>query len=518
MENFGNQQYNSPETISRVINLCDNLFYNNYLETGVLNSREEICGRIKQQVAETFVDFWGPAHSQKIQDKVNSTEIAFLYQTIGPRNSIDEFLKQVKLDNFNKTTGGNFEFPISFEYVSWLLSQNGNDLKAVLETSSSPNIDFALSQLGVTKEEILVNENLARLTANQINELAAVWDKTGYSSNPEINENLQFLDGFVSQHRMNMIKQNEEECRLMGIAESAAISEQFYQAMFVNYWGVRKDPIAKITAPDYSDWDLFRNDNLTEAYHCNGMVAFGINPSDLVLIHEFVHSVDSSGFEKGHREKGGTPYSSQYRENQMFNEVITDYFAVQMFNARNARGKGNIINGKGFTSSYSQLFEIMDGFLSAYMPELKETRLREFPAEEFMRVVGESQFENIAILCNEVMGLNHNRTILDIAELSGAKGQELEALLEGLTKEQSPIRQVVNFLGRNSAELATKLQSKDSPHLQKFAQLLFGASNTIGALTQQHVAKTLEPPIESLSKESENDMEMVMEKNNNFNY
>ena len=517
MENFGNQQYNSPETISRVINLCDNLFYNNYLETGVLNSRQEICGRIKQQVAETFIDFWGPAHSQKIQDKVNSTEISFLYQTIGPRNSIDEFLTKIKLDNFNKSAGGSFESPMSFWYVSWLLSNNGNDLKAVLETSSSPNIDFALSQLGVTKEEILANENLARLTANQINELSALWDKTVYSANPEINENLQFLEGFVSQHRVDMIKQNEEECELMGITGSNAISDEFYNKMFVNYWGVRKDPIAKTLAPN-RDWDLFRNDNLTEAYHCNGEITLGINPSDIVLIHEFVHSVDSSGFEKGHRERRATPYSSQYRENQMFNEVITDYFAVQMFNARKAKGKEDILCGKSFKSSYSKLFEVMDSFLLAYMPELKETRLREFPAEEFMRVVGESQFETISVLCNELISLNHDRTVLDIVGLSGVKGQELGDLLDGLTKGQSPIRQVVNFLGRNSAELATKLQGKDSPHLQRFAQLLFGASNTIGTLTQQHVAKTLESPIESLSKESENDMEMVMTNSNSFNY
>lgn len=518
MGNLENQQYNNPETISRVINLCDNLFYNNYLETGVLNSRQEIQGKIKQQVAETFIDFWGPAHSQKIQDKVNSTEISFLYQTVGPRNSIDDFLNQVKLDNFNATTGGNFKSPLSFWYVSWLLSNNGNDLKTVIETSSSPNIDLALEQLGVDKSEIVANESLARLTANQIFELAEVWDKTTYSTNPEINENLQFLEGFVSQHKLDMAKQNDEECQLMGITDQASISNEFYKKMYVNYWGVRKDPVAKALAPNNSSWDLFRNDSGTAAFQCGNTVAFGVELSDWVLFHEFIHAVDGAGFEKGHFEKGNTPYSNQYRQNEMFNEVVTDYFAAKMFNGRVASGKEAILSGKPFKSTYSKLFEVMDGFLSSYMPELKETRLREFPAEEFERVVGESQFETISVLCNELISLNHDRSVLDIAGLSGVKGQELDELLQGLNKEQSPIRQVVNFLGRNSAELATKLQSKDSPHLQRFAQLLFGASNTIGALTQQHVAKTLESPIESLEMEAENDMEMVMTKSNSFNY
>ena len=75
----------------------------------------------------------------------------------------------------------------------------------------------------------------------------------------------------------------------------------------------------------------------------------------------------------------------------MFNEVITDYFAVLMCNERARKGKGVIVNSESFESSYSQLFGIMDKFLSSYIPELKETRIREYPAEEFMRVIGEDQ-------------------------------------------------------------------------------------------------------------------------------
>ena len=90
------QSYSS-EKISQIINICDNLFYNNYITTGVLNTREEIQTRIKGQVAETFVEFWGQDHSQKIKDKIDSTNISFLYQTIGPRNSIEDFLRQTKV-------------------------------------------------------------------------------------------------------------------------------------------------------------------------------------------------------------------------------------------------------------------------------------------------------------------------------------------------------------------------------------------------------------------------------------
>jgi hypothetical protein len=63
------QSYSS-EKIAQVINLCDNLFYNNYLTTGVLNSREEIQTKIKGQVEESFIGFWGQSHSKKFKIKL----------------------------------------------------------------------------------------------------------------------------------------------------------------------------------------------------------------------------------------------------------------------------------------------------------------------------------------------------------------------------------------------------------------------------------------------------------------
>ena len=189
-----------------------------------------------------------------------------------------------------------------------------------------------------------------------------------------------------------------------------------------------------------------------------------------------------------------------------------------MYNERLRKGKGPIVKQELVKSEYMQLFDIMNEFLSAYLPELKETRIREYPAEEFMRVIGEEQFESIAVLCNEMIGLSHDRTIVDIAEISGIKEQELSGLLQGVTNNQSRIRQFINLIGRNSEQLASKLQGMDSPHLQRFAQLLYGATNTIGNITQQHVAKSLDSPIESLDMENEDEQVMTMNYTPKFNY
>lgn len=511
------QSYSS-EKIAQVINLCDNLFYNNYLTTGVLNSREEIQAKIKGQVKESFIEFWGQSHSQKIQDKVNSTNISFLYQTIGPRNSIENFLRQTKVTNFNNANGTNFEDPQCIEFVSWLLSQHNNDIKSLIETSNSINLEMCLQQLDTTKEDVLNNESLAKLVVGQINDLGQKWKVTQYSENSEINANMQFLEEFVKDFRMQVSQDVRQECISQEITDINTISNQIYETFFVNYYGVRKDPIALTLAPNSFDWGLLRCDNGTEAYHRGGTVTFGISPSDLVVLHEFIHAVDGAGFEKGHREKGKTEYSNQFRENEIFNEVITDYFAVLMYNERARNGKGVIVNSESFESSYSQLFGVMDKFLSSYLPELKETRIREYPAEEFMRVVGEDQFKNIAVLCNEMIGLSHDRTIVDIAEISGIKEQELSGLLQGVTSNQSRIRQFINLIGRNSEQLASKLQSMNAPHLQRFAQLLYGATNTIGNITQQHVAKSLDSPIESLDIENEDEQVMTMNYTPKFNY
>lgn len=499
-----------PEKISQIINICDNLFYNNYLSTGELKSSNEIKSKIKEQVAETFTSFWGQSHSQKIQDKANSTNLSFLYQTIGPRNSIENFLKQTKVTNFNKTNGTNFENPQCYEFVSWLLSHHDNDIKSLIETSNSTNLEMCLQQLGTTKEEILNNDSLAKLIISQINDLGQKWKTTQYSENSEINANMQILEEFVDHYRQQTTQEIRQECISQGITDKNTISNQIYKAFSVNYYGVRKDPIALTLAPNPADWELFRFDNDTEAYYRDGTVSFGISPSDLVVLHEFIHAVDGAGFEKGHREKGKTEYSNQFRENEMFNEVITDYFAVIMYNERARNGKGVIVNSESFESSYSQLFGIMDKFLSSYLPELKETRIREYPAEEFMRVIGKNQFENIAVLCNEMIELSHDRNILDIAEISGIKKQELSELLQGVTNNQSRIRQFINLIGRNSEQLASKLQSKNSPHLQRFAQLLYGTSNTIGNITQQHIAKSLDSPIKGLDLEHEDELVMTM--------
>lgn len=512
MDNLNEKYSITPERIAHAKYICDNLFYNNYLSTGILNTREEIQSRIKRQVVETATDFYGAQHNKKIQEKVDSTTINFGYQTIGPSNSIEDFLKQTKIANFNKQNGTNFESPKIFGDILKLLSQNNNDIKVLIESNLDiKGIEYCLFQLGASKDDVLTDESLAKLVVSQINDLGQKWNTTQYSENPEINENMMFLESFVDDvdklttHRIldlclsRRIEDRDEQLKKL-------LDEKCYRKDSVWWYRYNLDPLASA-----EDQSLHKGKATLGAYNSSQhTLRLGICPDDVTILHEFIHAIETSGFEKGHSEKGRTEYSNQFREYEKFNEVITDYFAVLMYNERLKRGKGPIVKQELVKSEYMQLFDVMNEFLSSYLPELKETRIREYPAEEFMRVVGEDQFKNIAVLCNEMIALSHDRTIVDIAEISGIKEQELSGLLQGVTSNQSRIRQFMNLISRNSEQLASKLQSMDSPHLQRFAQLLYGATNIIENITQQHVAKSLGLPIESLDMENEDEQVMTI--------
>ena len=59
---------------------------------------------------------------------------------------------------------------------------------------------------------------------------------------------------------------------------------------------------------------------------------------------------------------------------------MTDYLATLMYRKLQSNNQ-EIVSQKDFTSSYSLLFDVMEKFILSYLPELKETRLREFTAE-----------------------------------------------------------------------------------------------------------------------------------------
>jgi len=65
--------------LKKVIKLCDNIFYGKYLETGELKTRDELQNKIKKEVTETFIKFWGNEHAEYLTKKIENTKIHFVY-------------------------------------------------------------------------------------------------------------------------------------------------------------------------------------------------------------------------------------------------------------------------------------------------------------------------------------------------------------------------------------------------------------------------------------------------------
>ena len=106
-------------------------------------------------------------------------------------------------------------------------------------------------------------------------------------------------------------------------------------------------------------------------------------------------------------------------DSEMLNEVVTDYFATLMCQRRAITNQPEIVNSQTSMSAYSDLFGVMNKFLTYYLPELKEIILRQFPTEEFKRIIGERLYEKLAAMCSLKIALNHDKQLHEMAQKRG---------------------------------------------------------------------------------------------------
>jgi len=65
--------------VEQVVRICDNVFYNRYLEKGVLSETNEIKKNIKKEIITTFVNFFGEKYRQRIESTIQRTQLDFVY-------------------------------------------------------------------------------------------------------------------------------------------------------------------------------------------------------------------------------------------------------------------------------------------------------------------------------------------------------------------------------------------------------------------------------------------------------
>ena len=509
----------SKKELDRVIYLCDNLFYNNYLDTGVLQSKQEIQDHIKTQVTESFVQFWGPQHADKITKKIVNTKIHFVYQVCGPTNSIDNFLISEKSKRFNQFNKTEFANPVFFKYAAKLFRNPfvnaGKTLQKTLSGELVPlNLLNCLKELKVEMAEIINDETLANKVVSQIKDYGKKYNNTNFSDDSKINDDLQFLQKFVNKVARDVVA----TCKVNGI--------DYNEAIYQNLYGTEIDPIVLSKHYDDNVAAMLRRQNILALRDQNSSnIYLGIRPGDETVLHEFVHEVENVGFEDGESECVKLFYTDATRHYEMFNEVITDYIAVLINKQRIKDGKQKIVGGKEFDSSYSELFGVMGKFLDSYLPELKETRMREYPAEEFQRVIGQKNFETIAVLCNELIALKNDLEVCKglqgdgytISDLMADKGEcfygsmdfftnqianiddsatkELGKTLNRALRKQSLTKQVNLFLQKQSQNVADYLEQTKNPKLSKLAPVFMNASKVFKDKVQIEALKKLKAPI-----------------------
>ena len=515
----------SPKKIEEAIKICDNLFYGKYLETGELKTREELQQHIKEEVAETFVKFWGKDYAHEIVKKILGTRIHFVYQVDGPSNSLDAYLVTLKSQRFNERYHTEFESPIYFKHIAKELSKPFMNpvktlQKALKDEEKSYNFSIVLKELKIDKDKVIQDDVFAKSVVEQIKTLGKQFNQIAYSVNPSINQNLVELEKLVFKVGKNL----RRECNRRNI--------QMYDALFTTDVGIEFDPLVAALDLDKNAKVMLRQEAFAGLKADDSSdIYYAIKPGDDTVLHEFIHEVDNVAFQKGKSEWVTSFYSDQLCQNQMFNEVITDYFAMLMKNQRKAEGKSSIVCDTEIESEYSYLFNKMGKFLDAYLPELKVIRLREYPAEEFARIIGVKNFDDIAVLCNELIALKHDlhecemaqendTTLNDLMADSGVffygsmdffadKMQRLhdhadrmmDKSLNKALRKQSLAKRLDLFLADKTQKIAGRLEKSKNPKLSKLAINFSGAAKDFKNKAQNEGLKKLQEPLQNIGKQ-----------------
>ena len=337
-----------------------------------------------------------------------------------------------------------------------------------------------------------------------IRELAQSWKSVSLSDNPTINQNLCLVESFVDEVKLNAYNQK------VG-------SGNEFQTLYENIYSRELDPLVVRLQPSEGVYNLLLRESGDRAFCQGAHVYINNQPTDVILLHEFLHRIGNF------KVKNENP--NELLNYQMLNEVITEYFAMLMQNQRTARHQTAIMNNQITNQSmYQFLLNPMKPFLDAFLPELKEARMRKLPAEEFKRIIGSQLFEEMAHLCQEIVEIKNYKDFYEgmqrlgvfdksVANSNGAATQLLvneanQSLSEAKTQleqvvvtalKKQPFRKKLSLLVCNKTqELTKKLEGHHNTRLRKFAISLKGFTQKIEQVVEKHALQKLSTPLQEL--------------------
>jgi len=447
--NFSSQSPKESRKFKKIINICNNLFYGDYYEKGgKLKTKEELDKRMKDSLIDSFVGFWGKQDKEYIENKINSAEIDYNYQILG-KNSISEYLQNKKAEYIKGKIYCENYISNMFTQISSELKNNAKNIKKLLSSSDemvAGKCKYCLESLGYSQEDV-VNPGKMKEFMSRVKVYSEM--EQNYSDNPKVNKDMKKLESVVKEYAKALDQYYKENKNLITDIDG----KPYENVLDFNNAVWYRDTISKYTVGHYFDNQdyLFTPSNDVCACAVGGSkIRLGSNALDWVIIHEFIHIVVDSGFQKDNREKlpkEQAPYSNHLTKNQMFDEVITDYFTGLIWQDRKDKGIQAITSDDRFFSSYSSLFPIMNNFIKSSLRELKTSLISDNSSKRFSEMVGEERFGKIALLCNnaytllynldkknvaaalEKMGMNNNAAIRQ--ELLNIENELAENLKEG---------------------------------------------------------------------------------------
>ncbi|MBO5229582.1 MAG: hypothetical protein J6B20_02195 [Clostridia bacterium] len=465
----------SQKEVDRVVNICNNIFYSDYLNTGILKSNHEIEARIKSEVCESLIDFYGEAYKKKIIKIIDKIQIKFVYQTFGPLCSVSDFIENLECNSTEKFVE-KYGSISEFDYLFNLLNHANEKSMPICEVVKDNYKLVAdcyqvlvnnAKSVGLKSSKILENDLMTIVNDknlfNQFLDLIKQYyniinsKERKLHDNPQVNKNLLFVSNYVEKTKSDI----ENIC--------LQHHKRFKQITQSSSTGIALDPLVKTLHPECFSEHKNANKNIDKAftstflenmlrvslanggytcgYYDEEKVFFASGLTDDTIIHELIHAVEQGGFLKD--DKVGL--TEKYDKYEMFNEVVTEYFATLISKERIIKNKQNIVSQNDTESPYRVYFNMMEGLLSAYLPELKATRMGDNPVENFQQIIGEVAFERIALLCNRYAKMIQNKNICNQAD--------------------EMCMSVSEYLHETNQKLNGSIDTSDIEHLQKLLDI-----------------------------------------------
>ena len=268
-----------------------------------------------------------------------------------------------------------------FTELSAELKNNVKNIQKQLNSSSEEadinRCEHCLNSLGYSREDVKDSKKMKEFLS-RIKVYAEM--EQSYSDNPKVNKDMKKLEVIVKEY-VEGLKQyftasgNDKLTNEKG--------EPIYKDVLeFNEEGRSRDMIARHSQKNthfVEGDDLFDSGNPEIAHAFGDKVVFGVGLNDWTIIHEFIHIIAKGGLQqKVNLSKVEAPLSNHLNKNQMFDEVITDYFTKMICNTRQLKNVETLYSDEKLNSAYSLLFPIMGEFIENHAQQIIESLLEGF--------------------------------------------------------------------------------------------------------------------------------------------